>query len=58
MAIDARLDPGATTWDSAADELPLGNGDLDRLRDARSAAGGCPVETSLAAYELGSAARS
>ncbi|MER5179067.1 nuclear transport factor 2 family protein [Streptomyces sp. NPDC002896] len=51
VAIDARLDPEATIWDSAADGLLLGKGDLDRLRDARPAAGGGPVETGLDAYE-------
>ncbi|MEU5023436.1 DUF4440 domain-containing protein [Streptomyces milbemycinicus] len=60
-AIDARLDPGATVWDSAAEPLLLGKADLDRLRDERPAAGDGardgdgagdgPEETGLDAYD-------
>ncbi|MFB7454710.1 YybH family protein [Streptomyces sp. NPDC056194] len=50
-AIDARLDPEATVWDSAADPLLLGRADLERLRDERPAAGGGPAETGLDAYD-------
>lgn len=46
--VDARLDPGATVWDSAVPELLVGKEDLDRVRDARADA---PVETGLQAYE-------
>ncbi|MGW3564185.1 YybH family protein [Streptomyces sp. NPDC000941] len=54
-AIDARLDPGATVWDSAAEPLLLGKADLDRLRDERptagDGAGDAPEETGLDAYD-------
>ncbi|MFD9034839.1 YybH family protein [Streptomyces sp. NPDC059567] len=50
-AIDARLDPEATVWDSAADPLLLGRADLERLRDERTTPGSGPVETGLAAYD-------
>ncbi|MFD8377458.1 hypothetical protein ACFV2X_02560 [Streptomyces sp. NPDC059679] len=52
-AIDARFDPGATVWDSAAEPLLLGKADLDRLRDERPAAGAGdgPEETGLDAYD-------
>ncbi|MDW6066176.1 DUF4440 domain-containing protein [Streptomyces sp. FXJ1.4098] len=49
--IDARLDPGATVWDSAAEPLLLGKSDLDRLRAERPAAGDGPEETGLDAYD-------
>ncbi|MFE7706509.1 nuclear transport factor 2 family protein [Streptomyces sp. NPDC057486] len=49
--IDRALDPEATVWDSAADPLLLGKPDLDRIRDARPAAGAGPVETGLTAYD-------
>ena len=50
-AIDARLDPEATVWDSAADPLLLGRADLERLRDERPEPGSGPVETGLVAYD-------
>ncbi|MFE2325467.1 YybH family protein [Streptomyces sp. NPDC059385] len=50
-AVDARLDPEATVWDSAADPLLLGMADLERLRDERPAPGSGPVETGLDAYD-------
>ncbi|MEW2486100.1 nuclear transport factor 2 family protein [Streptomyces sp. NPDC048411] len=49
--IDAVLDPEATIWDSAADPLLFGRTDLDRIRDARPAAGEGPQETGLTAYD-------
>ncbi|MFE1233675.1 nuclear transport factor 2 family protein [Streptomyces sp. NPDC058745] len=50
-AIDARLDPEATVFDSAADPLLLGRADLERLRDERPASGSGPAERGLAAYD-------
>ncbi|MFB7592462.1 YybH family protein [Streptomyces sp. NPDC056169] len=38
-AIDRRLDPEATVWDSAAEPLLCGKADLDRIRDERPATG-------------------
>ncbi|MFE5094692.1 nuclear transport factor 2 family protein [Streptomyces sp. NPDC056638] len=49
--IDQALDPRATVWDSATDPLLLGKPDLDRIRDARPAAGEGPQETGLTAYD-------
>ncbi|MGW4704087.1 nuclear transport factor 2 family protein [Streptomyces sp. NPDC004285] len=49
--IDARLDPEATVWDSAAEPLLLGKRDLDRIREERPAAGEGPEESGLHASE-------
>lgn len=56
-AIDARLDPRTTIWDSAADPLLLGRPDLERLRAERPAAGDGPVESGLAPGPDGRPAR-
>ncbi|WP_431677258.1 YybH family protein [Kitasatospora sp. KL5] len=48
--IDACLDPEATVWDSGTAELLFGKPDLDRVREARPAAGEGPVETGLEPY--------
>jgi ketosteroid isomerase-like protein len=49
--IDACLDPCATVWDSATDQLLHGKADLDQVRDARPTPGSGPVEAGLSTSE-------
>ncbi|MFF8024887.1 nuclear transport factor 2 family protein [Streptomyces sp. NPDC007896] len=48
--IDSFLDPDATIWDSATPELVCGKAELDRVRDARTAAAAGTAEAGLTAY--------
>ena len=43
-AIDARISPDATIWDSAHEPLARGREELDAVRDARPADGATPTD--------------
>ncbi len=47
-AIDERISPDATVWDSAHEPLVRGRDELDAVRDARPAGG--PAPTALVAH--------
>ena len=43
-AIDERISPDATVWDSAHEPLVRGRDELDAVRDARAPGGPAPIE--------------